>query len=52
VIVDVDQGPVILQKSVPVNNGDTAADLAARVLAQEHIAYVQGLRMIAEEILS
>lgn len=52
VIVDVDQGPVILQRSVPVEDGDTAESLAARVLAQEHIAYPEAVRMIAEKILN
>ena len=51
VIVDVDRGPVVLQKQVSVESGDTAENLAARVLAQEHIAYVEAVRMIANEIL-
>ncbi len=32
----VDTGPVILQEKVPVNDGDTAETLAARVLETEH----------------
>lgn len=48
VIPEVDQGPVILQKTVPVEDGDTVETLAARVIAQEHIAYPQAVRMIAE----
>lgn len=51
VINDVDRGPVVLQKEVDVKADDTPEDLAARVLAQEHIAYREALRMIAEEIL-
>lgn len=31
-----DQGPVLAQKKVPVKPGDTAADLASRVLKEEH----------------
>ena len=43
-----DEGPVILQKSVPVLGGDTEASLAARVLEVEHQIYPQALRMVAE----
>ncbi|NCC22213.1 MAG: phosphoribosylglycinamide formyltransferase [Alphaproteobacteria bacterium] len=43
-----DQGPVILQRKVPVLEDDTAETLAARVLEQEHIAYVEAVRQIAE----
>jgi len=52
VIADVDRGPIVLQKSVPVHPDDNADDLAARVLTQEHIAYPEAVRMIAEEILN
>jgi phosphoribosylglycinamide formyltransferase-1 len=43
-----DEGPVILQKSVPVLGSDTEASLAARVLAVEHQIYPQALRLVAE----
>ena len=43
-----DEGPVILQASVPVLPGDTAETLAARVLAVEHQSYPQALRLVAE----
>jgi phosphoribosylglycinamide formyltransferase-1 len=43
-----DEGPVILQKSVPVLGGDSEATLAARVLEVEHQIYPQALRMVAE----
>ncbi len=43
-----DAGPVILQRAVPVLAGDTEDLLADRVLAQEHIAYPQAVRLIAE----
>ncbi len=51
VIADIDQGPVILQKSVPVEADDTVDSLAARVLEQEHIVYPQAVRMVAEKLL-
>lgn len=43
-----DTGPVILQKSVPVLEGDTEASLSARILEQEHKAYPEAIRLIAE----
>jgi phosphoribosylglycinamide formyltransferase-1 len=43
-----DEGPVILQKSVPVLGSDSEASLAARVLEVEHQIYPQALRMVAE----
>jgi phosphoribosylglycinamide formyltransferase 1 len=43
-----DEGPVILQKSVPVLRSDTEASLAARVLEAEHQIYPQALRLVAE----
>jgi len=43
-----DEGPVILQKSVPVLGSDSEATLAARVLEVEHQIYPQALRMVAE----
>jgi len=36
---DLDSGPVILQAKVPVFDEDSAQDLAARVLTQEHLIY-------------
>ncbi len=43
-----DEGPVILQAKVPVLPGDTADDLAARVLVEEHRSYPGALRLVAE----
>jgi len=39
-----DQGPIILQRKVPVLPGDTAATLAARVFAEECVAYPEAIR--------
>jgi phosphoribosylglycinamide formyltransferase-1 len=44
---EVDAGPIILQEQVPVLAGDTAASLAARVLAAEHRIYPAAVRMVA-----
>ncbi len=42
-----DQGPVILQRRVPVLPGDTPDTLAARVFEQECIAYPEAIRLFA-----
>lgn len=45
---DYDTGPIIIQKCVPVEEGDTADTLAARVLVQEHKAYPEAIQLFAE----
>lgn len=46
----VDHGPIVLQKVVPVEDDDTPETLSARILAQEHIAYAEGIaRVLSEE---
>lgn len=47
VIPELDDGPTILQRRVPVVAGDTAETLAARILIEEHIAYPAALAMVA-----
>lgn len=44
-----DSGPIVVQRVVPVHDGDTAADLAARILAQEHLAYPEAMRRLLIE---
>ncbi len=44
-----DTGPVVLQEPVPVMPGDTADDVAARVLEVEHRIYPAALRLFAED---
>jgi phosphoribosylglycinamide formyltransferase 1 len=41
-----DHGPIILQRSVPVLEGDDEYSLAARILEQEHMAYTEALRRL------
>lgn len=41
-----DTGPIVLQKVVEVREDDTPESLAARILEQEHIAYVEALRLL------
>jgi phosphoribosylglycinamide formyltransferase-1 len=44
---ELDGGPVLLQARVPVQADDTAEQLAARVLAQEHRLYPAAVQLIA-----
>jgi phosphoribosylglycinamide formyltransferase 1 len=39
----VDHGVIILQKTVTVNDDDTAESLSARILEQEHLAYPEAI---------
>ena len=45
---DVDAGPIIIQAAVHVKNDDSASDLAARVLEQEHRIYPLAVGWFAE----
>lgn len=44
-----DNGPIILQKRVPVHPGDTPDALAARVFEAECLAYPEAIRRIAAD---
>jgi phosphoribosylglycinamide formyltransferase-1 len=44
----VDSGPVILQKAVPVMDGDDEEKLSARILEQEHQLYPEAVRLFGE----
>ena len=43
-----DHGPIIIQRKVPVIDGDTPDTLAARVFEQECIAYPEAIRLFAQ----
>jgi phosphoribosylglycinamide formyltransferase-1 len=45
---ELDGGPVILQAAVPIEAGDDADALAARVLTREHLAYPAVVQWFAE----
>lgn len=47
-----DEGPIIVQKTCPVMEGDTPSTLAARVFEQEKIAYPEAIRLFGEGKLS
>jgi phosphoribosylglycinamide formyltransferase 1 len=45
---DLDAGPIVLQRSVPVMPGDTAATLAARILEVEHELYPRAISKVLD----
>jgi phosphoribosylglycinamide formyltransferase 1 len=44
-----DSGPIVVQRPVPVLDGDTPRTLSARILEQEHQAYPEALRRLLTE---
>jgi phosphoribosylglycinamide formyltransferase 1 len=42
-----DHGVIILQRSIPVLESDDAHSLAARILAEEHLAYPEAIARVA-----
>ncbi|MFK7840016.1 MAG: phosphoribosylglycinamide formyltransferase [Bdellovibrionales bacterium] len=52
VINDVDRGEIVLQRPVRVHESDTAEDLSARVIEEEHLAYPEAVRIMAQKILN
>jgi len=45
---EMDNGPILMQAAVPVDDGETSETLAAKVLTYEHKLYPAAVRMIAE----
>jgi phosphoribosylglycinamide formyltransferase-1 len=43
---ELDHGAIIVQKTVPVLDGDDEHTLAGRILQQEHIAYTEAINMV------
>jgi phosphoribosylglycinamide formyltransferase-1 len=43
---ELDAGPIVLQRAVPVEDGDTAETLAARILEQEHRLYPEAVALV------
>ena len=48
----VDTGPIIVQETVKIKNDDTEETLSKRILAKEHKAYPEAVRLIAEKKIS
>lgn len=45
---ELDHGAIVVQKTVPVMNGDDEHTLAERILEQEHIAYSEAINIVLE----
>lgn len=45
-----DTGPIVLQKWVPIEPGDTEETLSARILAEEHRAYPEAISRVLDEL--
>ncbi len=46
---EIDHGPIVAQKAVPVHDDDNALSLSARILAEEHKLYPEALRRLLTE---
>jgi phosphoribosylglycinamide formyltransferase-1 len=44
--VELDHGPIVIQRTVPVLDDDDEDRLAARILSEEHIAYSEAIRAL------
>jgi phosphoribosylglycinamide formyltransferase 1 len=45
---ELDHGPIIVQKTVPLLESDDEHTLAARILEQEHLAYSEAINVVLE----
>jgi phosphoribosylglycinamide formyltransferase-1 len=48
VTADLDNGPIIVQRVVPVLDDDTEETLAARILIEEHRAYAEAIALVLD----
>lgn len=48
VTLELDNGPIVLQRTVPVMDADTPETLAARILVEEHRAYPEAVRTMLD----
>ena len=46
-----DGGPVVAQRQVPVNEGDTVESLSARILVEEHKLYPEAVAMVLNKLV-
>jgi phosphoribosylglycinamide formyltransferase 1 len=45
---ELDAGPIVLQRPVPVRDDDTVASLSARVLVEEHRIYPEAIGLVLD----
>ena len=48
VTAELDNGPIVVQRTVPVMSDDTAETLSARVLVEEHLAYAAAVGTVLD----
>ena len=48
VTAELDGGPIVVQRAVPVLPGDTPESLSARILVEEHRAYPEAVQLILD----
>jgi len=48
----VDTGPILVQETVKIKNDDTEKTLSKKILAKEHKAYPEAVRLVAEQKIS
>lgn len=51
VVEEMDAGPIILQKSVPINPSDNLESLKSKILQQEHQIYPETVKIVCNKIL-
>lgn len=44
---ELDHGPIVMQRTVKVADDDTESSLSERILAEEHVAYPEAVRLFA-----
>jgi phosphoribosylglycinamide formyltransferase-1 len=45
---ELDHGPIVVQRAIAVLDSDTPETLNHRILAEEHLAYTEAIRMVSE----
>ena len=48
VVPELDSGPTIIQRHVPIEQNETEKSLSERILKEEHIAYPEAIKLLAE----
>ena len=44
---ELDHGPIVVQRAIPVLDTDTPETLSHRILAEEHLAYTEAIRLVS-----
>jgi phosphoribosylglycinamide formyltransferase-1 len=48
VTAELDNGPIVVQRAVPVLDTDTVDTLSARILVEEHQAYPEAIKLVLD----